>query len=63
MYSSQLSNFQLVFLMSFFIYLLFDFLPLTPRGCATALVGKYVPNFYQWVFGFSYQAAQVTSLA
>ena len=39
MYSSQLSNFQLSFFTSYFIYLLIDFLLLTPRGCVTALVG------------------------
>ena len=39
MYSSQLLNFQLSFFTSYFIYLLIDFLLLTPRGCMTELVG------------------------
>ena len=44
MYSSQLSNYQLLF---------FSFLLLTPRGCATASVGEYVSAFFPlgfWVF-------------
>ena len=48
---------------SYFIHLSIDFLSLTPRGCATASVGEYVPNFFHWVVGFSYQAAYGNSLA
>ena len=46
----QLSTFIFI---SYFIHLSIDFLPLTPRGCATASVGEYVPNFFPlgfWVF-------------
>ena len=61
MYSSQLLNYQLYF--HILLHSSIDwFLPLTPRGCATASVGEYVPNFFHWVFGFSYQAAHVNSL-
>ena len=35
---------------SYFIHLSIDFLRLTPRGCATASVGEYVPNFFPLVF-------------
>ena len=49
--------------MFYFSYLLIDFLPLTPRGCATALADEYVPNFSHWVLGFKYQAAQVSNFA
>ena len=45
LYSSQLSNFQLLFFISYFVYLLIDILRFTPRGCATALIGQYVPKF------------------
>ena len=40
--------------MFYFIYLLIDFLPLTPRGCATALAEEYVPNLSHSAFGFKY---------
>ena len=53
MYSSQLSNYQLLFLyLTLFNYRLI-FFPLTPLGCATVSVGEYVPNFFPlgfWVF-------------
>ena len=39
----ELSTFTFI---SYFIHLSIDFLPLTPRGCATASVGEYVPNFF-----------------
>ena len=39
MYSFPLSNFQLSFFTSYFIYLLIDCLLLIPRGCMTELVG------------------------
>jgi len=52
LYSSELSNFQLLFFISYFIYLLIDILPFAPRGCATALVGKYVPKFELADFSF-----------
>ena len=49
--------------MFYFIYLLIDFLPLTPRGCATALAEEYVPNLSHSAFGFKYQAAPVSNFA
>ena len=45
LYSSELLNFQLLFFISYFVYLLIDILRFTSRGCATALIGKYVPKF------------------
>ena len=49
--SSQLSNFQLLFLYLTSVIYYFTFNP--SRGCATALVWQYVANFSHWVFGFS----------
>ena len=46
----ELSTFIFI---SYFIHLSIDFLRLTPRGCVTASVGEYVPNFFPlgfWVF-------------
>ena len=31
---------------SYIIHLSIDVLPLTPRGCVTASVGEYIPNFF-----------------
>ena len=49
--------------MLYFIYLLIDFLPLTPRNCATALAEEYVPNLSHSAFEFKYQAAPVSNFA
>ena len=59
MYSSQLSNFQLLYFIfvSYFTYLSI-FFTLTRKGYATALVGEFVTNLSHWVFMISYQAAQ-----
>ena len=49
---------------SYIIRLSIDFLPLTPRGCATASVwGIHSQFFPTGFFGFSYQVAHVNSLA
>ena len=64
MYSSQISNYQLLFLyLTLFIY--HWFFTLNPKGlCDRIGWGIRSQLFYSyWVYGFSYQAAQVNSLA
>ena len=64
MYSSQISNYQLLFLyLTLFIY--HWFFTLNPKElCDRIGWGIRSQLFYSyWVYGFSYQAAQVNSLA
>ena len=64
MYSSQISNYQLLFLyLTLFIY--HWFFTLNPTGlCERIGWGIRSQLFYSyWVYGFSYEAAQVNSLA
>ena len=60
LYLSQYSIFQIVF-----ITILLSNLHLKPLEFVPLhLLGKYVPNFYHWVFlGFSYQVAYEVSSA
>ena len=64
MYSSQISNYQLIFLyLTLFIY--HWFFTLNPKElCDRIGWGIRSQLFYSyWVYGFSYQAAQVNSTA
>ena len=64
MYSSQLSNFQLLFFVSYFIYLLIDFFLALTRAAVVRLHWlEDTFQFFPWGFEFLYQAAHVTSLA
>ena len=59
----ELSTFIFI---SYFIHLSIDFLPLTPEVVRPHRLGNTFPIFFPlgfWVFGFSYQAAHVNSLA
>ena len=63
MYSFQLLNSQLLFFISFFIYLLIDILPFAPQRLSYCIGWGIRSQIFHWVFGFLYQAAHVISLA